>query len=301
MVGEPQTTLYRAEDLLELARQNGFSATRRLIVDWVSLGLLDQPDRRGLGRGNGSTAGWNQSQAELFIELLGFRQRPDNPVTHVAGLANLPVFGWLWAYPGVPLRQVRRALQTWCGRNRTRKNPHLGAARTVAREITKQLDNPHASQRDRRELRRLLEQTMRERTFDVEQIRPAVARVFDPHDLGLERGPSAAPATTEAAVRLLHGHATGFLNLDTFTDDEYEDARLIYRQSRREYANDWAEFASKPNGSPFAFEEPTLENMLNGASRELILLLGMGRLSPQRQAELAADATTKEQAVQTTT
>ena len=295
---EPEEPVYyRSEDLLELARQCGLTATKRLIVDWVSLGLLDQPERRGLGRGNGSIALWNQTQASLFIDLLALRQRQSNPVKHVAGLANLPVFGWLWAYPGVPLRQVRRALATWCGQHRTRKGVSQGATRRVAREITKQLENPHTTRRDRDELRELLEKTMRERSFDADEIRPAVERVFDPHKVGRTLGPPAAPFTTEASLRLLEGHATGFLNLDTFSDQEYEDARLIYRQTRREYVSDWPILAKDRRGSPLEFEEPNLENTLNGACRELILLLGMGRLSPGRQAELAAEAEAKEAAV----
>jgi hypothetical protein len=294
----PEPALYRAEDLLDLARQNNLSATRRLIVDWVGLGLLDQPERRGLGRGKGSIALWSETQAALFIDLLALRQRPQDPVKHVAGLANLPVSGWLWAYGGVPLRQVRRALRTWCGRHRSRKTAHAGATRRVAREITKQLDNPQATQQDRQALRQLLEKTMREDTFDVERVQAAVERVFDPHGAGRTLGPPLAPVTVESAVRLLHGHAIGFLQLDTFSDQEFEDARLIYRQSRRNYARDWSTLTYDPMGSPLAFPEPTPEELINGSCRELILLLGMGRLSPQRQAELAADANTKEKELQ---
>jgi hypothetical protein len=293
-----QQALYRAEDLLEQARLNSLSATKRLIVDWVSLGLLDQPERRGLGRGKGSVAFWNETQASLFVDLLSLRQRPIDPVRHVAGLTNLPVSGWLWAYPGVPLRQVRRALATWCGQHRTRTSASAGATRRVAREIAKQLDNPHATQHDRQALRQTLEETMRMRTFDAEKVRDAVTRVFDPHGVERALGPRAAPVTVENSVRLLEGHATGFLNLESFSDQEYEDARMIYRQTRREYVADWPALASG-RSSPLTFDEPTFENILNGSCRDLILLLGMGRLSPGRRTELAADAEAQEAATET--
>jgi hypothetical protein len=289
-----QAPFFKAEGLLELAVQQDLPATRRLIVDWVGLGLLDQPIRRGLGRGQGSIAVWNETQAALFVDLLKLRNRPANPVRHVAGLANLPVFGWLWAYPGVPLRQVRRALGTWCGRHRSRKTAPARTTRYVAQQIALQLDHPHARQADRKALRELLAKTMQERRFDASETRAAVERVFDPHGVGVSRGPAIAPATVDSAVFLLHAHALGFVELDTFSDDEFEAARLIYRQTRREYVRDWPTLSHDHHGSPFPFEEPNFENTLNGACRDLILLLGMGRLMPQRQNELANEAIVSE-------
>jgi hypothetical protein len=40
----------------------GLAATNRLILDWVDLALLDQPERRGLGRGKGSVTFWNHTR-----------------------------------------------------------------------------------------------------------------------------------------------------------------------------------------------------------------------------------------------
>ncbi len=300
MPDEPREEFYSSDDLLGLARGRGFKASKRLIVDWVSLGLLDQPQRRGLGQGKGSVALWDQTQASLFATLLHLRQRPESPVGHVAGLANVPVFLWLTVWvPGIPLRQARRALQTWCGRHRSRKTAHLGAARTIALEITKQLDNPHATKRDRDALRKELERTIREQIFDIGEMRRLVQRVFDPHGVGRTLGPPAAPFNVEATVFLLHGHATGYLELDSFNDDEFEFARLIYRQTHREYAQDFPILAHGRMGSPLTFEEPTIENMLNGASRELLLLLGLGRLSPTRHLELVAEAARAETQLET--
>jgi hypothetical protein len=289
-----ETRFYRAEGLIELARQANLKATRRLIVDWVELGLLDQPIRRGLGRGNGSMAVWNETQMGLFIDLLALRNRPTDPVKHVAGLANLPVSGWLWGYPGVPIRQVRRALGTWCGRHRSRESAPVRATRQVAQQIAGQLDHPHATNADRKALRELLEKTMRERRFDPAEMRAAVERVFDPNGVGVSRGPEVAAVTLDSAVLLLHAHALGYLELDSFHDEEFEAARVIYRQTRREYVSAWPQLNHDRQGSPLPFEEPTFENTLNGACRELILLLGMGRLMPQRQAKLATEAIVSE-------
>jgi hypothetical protein len=289
---EPGQTLFRAEDMLQLAREEGLTATKRLIFDWVSLGLLDRPKRRGLGRGNGSIAGWTFPQACLFLDLLRLRQRSENPIKHVAPLANVPVAGWLWLgdASGVPVLQVRRALATWCGQHRTQKKPAAATVRKIAREIVAQLENPHAARRDRDALIKHLETTIRERTFDPEQTRVLVERVFDPHEHGLELGPREAPFNVDATVTLMHAHALAFLNLETFSDQDFEDARLVYQHTRRGYAEAQPTLAHDRKGSPIRFEEPTVQSIVDRSCRELLLILGMGRLATERHAELAAEA-----------
>src|SRR4051794_28252688 len=107
---------YSTDALVDLARSHGERASARLILDWVSAGLLDRPERRGLGRGKGSVATWPIVQAEIFLALL--RQRHE--VKQIAALCKLPV--WCWLYYGdctVPLRQVQRAILTWGGMAKT--------------------------------------------------------------------------------------------------------------------------------------------------------------------------------------
>jgi hypothetical protein len=281
-----------AEQLIAVAAESGLKASRRLITDWVGLGLLDRPHHPGQGRGEGSKPGtWSLEQAALFVDLLALRQRPQNPIGHVAALANVPVSGWLWMgeVGGVPLRQVRRALATWCGRHRSRKQISPNQARKIARAILVQIENPHASKRDRDTLRQLLETTLRNRTFDAEAILPAVERVFDPHQVGRKLGPPDSQFTAEYATRMLHAQATGYIALDTFNDQEFEDARVIYLAGRRDYAQAQTRLADNRQGSPIRFEQPTYENILNDACRNLLFLLGMGRLLPTRHAQLAAE------------
>src|SRR5438105_2556965 len=129
------TDQFTAADLLSAAGANGLQASKRLITDWVSLGLLDQPLRRGLGRGKGSVAVWPQKQAELFVDLLILRQRQG--VRRVDFLANVPVAGWLWQQPDTPLRQTRRALGTWCGRHRQKTGVAQDTAERTARQLIK--------------------------------------------------------------------------------------------------------------------------------------------------------------------
>lgn len=288
-----------ADDFLAAAAQFDLRASRRLITDWVSLGLLDQPDHPGRGRAvGGSNKGtWPPIQGSLFLDLLALRQNPVNPVTSVAWLANLPVCGWLWGGDeyGVPLRQVRRALATWCGHHRTRESVSGVRARKIAREMLKQFDNPHASRADRQALLEFLVTSIRTQTFDAEKASVAVERVFDPHQVGRSVGPMEVAATAAGIARMLKAQATGFLVLKTFTDQEFEDARVIYRQSRRDLVQLLSRFTPDWQGSPLKQDDATYESVLNGACANLLFPLGFGRLSPRRSEELAAEARTAEE------
>jgi hypothetical protein len=287
-----------AEELVTIATANGLRATRRLITDWVSLGLLDRPYHPGQGRRNGSKPGtWPLTQAELFVDLLSLRQRPENPVTHVAALANVPVSGWLWMGDagGVPLRQVRLALKTWCGHHRSRKGVSTVRARKIAREMLRQFDNPHATRPDRGALLDLLATSIANQTFDAEQTQSALERVFDPHQVGRALGPEEVAATAASFARMLEAQAAGYLNLQSSTKQEVEDARVIYLQGRREYAQLQPRLASDRQGSPLKFDDATVENVLNTACSNLLFTLGLGRLSPRRHIQFAAEARQTEQ------
>ena len=287
MLAAPAKTEFTSADLLAAASENELQATQRLITDWVSLGLIDQPRRRGLGRGRGVAAVWPRNQAELFVDLLTLRQL--HGVRHVAPLANLPVVGWLYQYPDVPLRQTRRALATWCGRHRRATGVSRDAARRAAAQLIGSIEHPHASVRDRASLRRLLADAMHERTFDRDAFYDAVRRVFDPHGEGWAVGPEEARTTTEGVVRVTEARYTALNSLDDLTDREYEDARLIYTFSRSGYARQYPTFAADPSKGRM-FEDPTFNNVLNNACRDLLTILGMGRLAPARQAELTSEA-----------
>jgi hypothetical protein len=289
--GSPRLT---ADELVEVAAANGLRASRRLVTDWVSLGLLDRPYHPGRGRAiGGSDKGtWSFVQAQLFVDLLTLHQRPEDPIRFVAALANVSVSGWLWMgdASGVSLSQVRRALATWCGRHRSRKQVSATRARRIAREMLKQLDNPQASKNDRDALLRLLETSIRARTFNADEMRSAVERVFDPHTVERSLGPTEVAATAAGLARMMEAQATGYLNLDSFTDQEFEDARVIYRQGRRDYAAVQPRLAADPQGSPLRLNDVTYESVLNDACQNLLFTLGLGRLSPRVSQEMARHA-----------
>ncbi len=105
-----RTPRYTKAQLVGAAVAHGYRATNRLLTDWQAAGLLDQPTKRGLGRGKGIQALWPESQLRLWLLLLQKRAE----VTQVPVLCNVPV--GLWLYFGdeyASIRQVRKCLGTW--------------------------------------------------------------------------------------------------------------------------------------------------------------------------------------------
>jgi hypothetical protein len=288
-----QEATFTAEELLEHAGLLGLRATRRLITDWVELGLLDEPTHRGLGRARGSAPGyWPLVQAELFIDLLTLRQRENEPVVHIAPLANLPVAGWLWQYPDVPLRQVRRALATWCGRHRKRSGIARDNAKRIARLYVEMVQHPHATMKSRNGLRRVVEHSLVTQTFDLGIFRDAVEQVFDPHHESRVAGPAAVPLRVDLFVRLAQARFQALKVLEQLTDQQFEDARLIYLQNRREYPQEQPELATDSQFGRM-FKEATFDRILNVACLDLLTILGMGLLAPEGHQQLASQAREK--------
>src|SRR5438876_822928 len=91
MVVEPMQRRYTANELLSDARRRGHKVSRRLLTDWVAIGLLDKGTDRGRGRGRGKEYTWPDEQRRLFLVLLDKHGTVKRPV-----LANIPVALWLF-------------------------------------------------------------------------------------------------------------------------------------------------------------------------------------------------------------
>lgn len=101
-------------ELVELARSEGYErVSKRLVYDWISIGLLDRPTIISRGR-RGRVGVLDHVQRDLFFVLCAQRALLPSATRIVPHLCNVPVFLWLWnGPPFVPLRQARRALATW--------------------------------------------------------------------------------------------------------------------------------------------------------------------------------------------
>ena len=218
---------YTAQDMVRSAKSRGYkSASTRLLADWVALGLLDKAGDHGLGRGKGKRYAWPQAQHDLFITLLGQRQRA--PSTSRVTLTNFPVALWLiWGDSYVPLRQVRRALGTWSGRY---GRVSWKQSQATAREVLDHLDHPNATDHDRMALTDAIAHAGYQGRIDSAELRPLVKRVFDPNDTGMTRGPLGL-MKAEDYISTVVARTTALARLQDAPDRAYEYAREVYRRA----------------------------------------------------------------------
>jgi hypothetical protein len=267
---------YTADDLCRTAQAAGFATSKRLVIDWASLGLLDQPTRRGLGRGKGTIATWPDSQCKLFLALLEKRRS----VERVAPLCNIPVWIWLWWGDAfVPLRQVRRALRTW---GESAGSALWGKARAKARRLVADISNQRSRRRDRQALVDALATQLYNTAVNPDDIAPLVSRVLDPDGTGQPIGPVGGQLNADRYVQLIQTRTQALARLETIPESLFEWARFTYLIQHQQYAVDQARLAADPDLGTL-FQPRDLEVIANQACLDLVSLLGLGLQAPPAQ------------------
>jgi hypothetical protein len=269
-------TGWTAVELLSAAAEQGTPASKRLIVDWTSLGLLDRPHRRGRGRGAGSQPGtWPEEQRQLFLTLL--RQR--SGIKHVIPLFNIPVALWLiWGDDYVPLRQARRALGSWITMSwKTSK----ARARATARQFVDSISDPKAGGANRKALLDALANGMASPgSFDREHVLTLVRRVFDPRGTGNPRGPAGAEITAEGVVNVLQARVQAFLRFSDVSDDLLIWSRKVYRHINTMYVADLPQLMRDP-AYGHLHAKRGIEERVNAACVDFLTTLGLVLLSEE--------------------
>ncbi len=275
----PTEPVLRTADLIEAAKSRGFTVSDRVLDDWVKAGLLHKPVRKGQGRGKGKVGLWSHNQLELFLLILD-RKRAGK-VKWIATLCNIPVFMWLTfgdAYAS--LEQVRKALGTWVG---TYKRSSWRKAMYSARQVTRQMDNPQASNADRLALTEAVATIISKgllKTEDRPELLRALWRVFDPYG---ERGPvGRAPFQfrPEGWVLLIEARLAAIANYGKLTDEDFERARFIYATTSVRAQAEWAR-SDKLDLEALGIEGPNLQQMANEACQNLLTILGLEILKPE--------------------
>jgi hypothetical protein len=291
---------YTADDLCRAAQAAGVTASKRLVIDWASLGLLDQPTRHGLGRGKGTIATWPDTQCKLFLALLEKRRS----VERVAPLCNIPVWIWLWLGDAlVPLRQVRRALGTW---GASAGSAGTARARSKARQLVADMSNPRSRRRDRWALVDALAQQLYKNALKPDDLAPLVARVLDPDGTGQPFGPVGGQLNADRYVQLIQTRTQALAGLETIPESLFEWARFTYLIENQRYAADQARLAADPDLGTL-FPPRDLDTIANQACVDLVTTLGLGLQAPPvqkstslehpntwRDHHLAADVRTRE-------
>ncbi len=267
---------YTADQLIAAATKVGYGPSRRLVTDWVAIGLLDRAEGRGRGRGKGKEYTWPSEQRDLFLALLKHHQTARRPV-----LCNIPVSIWLlWGDAYIPLRQVRRALGTWAAAYGT---VSFTKAKDGAEQTLLQLDHPDAREQDRAKLRKLLTQAGKSGTPNLHAIDEATRLVIDPHGTGLSRGPMGL-LDADAYLRILRARVEGIRAVTAATDEEYYAARRLYQSTGP--VNDSIRRPLEPAPqtiTPRLFGSTAgagFQAPVNSACLDLITSLGINRLTP---------------------
>jgi len=262
-----------SEDLLADARAAGRPVTGRLVTDWVQRGLLDGPQRRGAGRGRGSTKGvFSANQRELFTTLLQHRARE----RRVGALAVIPVALWLyWGEDYVPLRQVRKALVTWL---EAYSLPARERADRLAGELLDQLDHPDARDTDRRRFRRLVSAAIYSRRLDEQPLQEALGAVFDPHHEGRSLGPPGALLNPQVVLHtsLRYAAAVDAVQGDALEDEAFLEARQRHLEGLVEYLQHQPQLAADAGTLAGMFTGPSFQVLVTSACRDLLTALGFG-------------------------
>jgi hypothetical protein len=275
------------DELLADAAGHGYTATARLITDWVSLGLLDRPTRRPRGRGQGSAKGlYPASQRHLFLALLGKR---DQGARHVDSLARLPIFIWLyWGDDYVPTRQVVRALRTWHGGGAATREQ----AKKSAQRMLTLLDHPLAIPADRQTLVDVLTDiAWKGRIDDRASLEQAVRTVFEPPSVfrSFKRAighPAAALITADTALGLFDARWAAWtaIEAEQIGEGELNEARQQHLRSRLEYVAELPMIQahmSEPFAELFASETP--QSLFDHCALSLSTTIGLQILARRRQ------------------
>ncbi|MHB8459733.1 MAG: hypothetical protein ACYDAK_02955 [Candidatus Limnocylindrales bacterium] len=184
----------RAHMLRDAAALIGQQVTSRRLTDWVELGIVPAPIKRGLGRGRGITSGWSAFGHDFWLDMLRKRGQGED----IAGLTNY-VLG-LWVYYRVPVEasQVRRALHTWATRRSRSRTGHLTKSATIAVE---RYIHPGSKAADRRRLIRLLGSVPRVAAPET-SIGPVVLAVVAPGQAS-RRGTTSRRGAANLSVELI--------------------------------------------------------------------------------------------------
>jgi len=275
-------------DLVNDAALAGYQANARLIRDWTQAGLLDYPQKRSAGKGHGSRpALYPANQRMMLLTLL--HHRPGNGISSIA---RIPVGIWMyWGDQYVPVRQVRRAMNTWVGDPRV----SLRRARETAREVLGQLDNPQATASARRELLRELTQVAYTARTNFDHLERAIRNVFEPSNKQLRRavGHPAAPLSTDSIIDLIKARlmAVRLLAEDQVDDAAFDTARQVHLMAYAEYAIQRPILvAAAPAQNPDMYEPVSAEIALNSCCGHLLTSIGLAAMYPERAAQLNRSA-----------
>ena len=219
---------------LDALTARGFPRTPRWHERWIELGLIDRGNRPP---GKASYT-WPATQLELAVTLL----RQSAKGLSLGALPKIVVFVWLgWGDAYVPGRQIQRAMRTWA---RAEAEAPVRRVRATAADFVAHMAHKRGIGR-RRLVRALTE--FPAVNGEPEVLRDAFDAVFDPDARGIERGPAGAEMSSDRYFALIAARQRASAHLGTYSAEQLDGARELYRQSRADYARLQPEYAADPD------------------------------------------------------
>ncbi len=255
--------------MVKEARDAGFSeVSDRLVTDWVTQGLLDQPERtaRGKGQGRGALYQWPETQRDLFLTLLA--KRPDAPSR--AAMCSIPVGIWMyWGDEWIPLRQVRIALKTWWDRP-----SRFGWQRVLdtARLVVKTIAPPGTPRAVKSEFRELVAGALESQVFPRDELTESIQRLLNLRSRDGGWGPYRSPAAE--VVDGMWSMVVAMQHYDEITDGMFREARARLRPIMLGYVAEWPTLSRDPVYGQ-SYEQPTWDFLINHSCPQLLIGLGL--------------------------
>jgi hypothetical protein len=258
------------DDLIQDARALRFTATKRMIYDWVGLGLLDHPVRRTRGDGGSDKALWSPKQRNLFRILV--MKRPQ--ARRIWQLCQFPILFWLdFGTEYVPTSQAALAMQTWAHQN---SSPSVRASRESARQILRLLDQPDTDSAARRHLVDVVARATYELSFDRAEMLDAVWAVFDRGDKGRRLGVPPAEITPEQFVDFMMVRLSALKVARTVTEQQLAVVWHANQMARPGWESDRPEMERRVTREVERelFKEETPQDRFEQAPTIVLTLLG---------------------------
>jgi len=239
--------------------------TERLVTKWVEIGLLDRPYKPGRGRrvGGSHPGTWSYEQLHLFLAL--WRQYP---IRTIADLCNVPVFMWMyWGDDYVPLKQVRKAMNTWLARIK-----HV--PRRAADDSAEKMLTTIEGKRPGRAKRELLAEALRSQPPDLEQARSVlVTKERAPYGTIAAASGRTVDVDPELVMGLLGGRVAAEEQLTKLPNYLFEWARLFNLYASGLYLQDQPSLAADSRHGRL-FPERKVEDMIWHACADLLTNVG---------------------------
>ena len=259
---------YTQAELLDEARAANFTVSQGLIERYVTLGLLDaaHPDGTDRGYKRGVRWTWSENQRRLWLTVLDKRRQIDKP----RALANIPVQIWLyWGEEYVPLRQVRRALETY---SEVRLSAHRHDYPRAARSLVRSLARPGANPRAKAAAIDVLIESTRSRQLDVDALRPLLVELVGPAD-------PTAQTDGPRALFVLTAEWAAVTRFDELTDAHFRWARAFSLYGQADYAQNQHELSADARFG--AMHQPfDLQHLANRACQDVLFVVGMALVAP---------------------